>query len=326
MHPISSCRAAGAALLICSWAAQADTVTPGEVTSWGHPFCEDSSFVRGLAYDGNRYYVADAADHCIDGRPRDDTGRIYIYDRDGNLVKRIPEKPPVRGTFFPHGVATDGIRLWTGDYFGNTLYEYDIATGKLLRSFKSPVAFPIRLDYQASTRTLWLTGYGRPTVFQVRLDGSVRKRISISGYGPNASPAVDGRGDLWVAGIGLDNSARLARYASDSTELQAYASPTPWTALATNINNRAAGYLIDLPLVYNDATGHWDARFQHFSVTTVGGQTDRLNGFAVQCDNLRTGQSTAAHFGGPEHWNCEDGGLAVQPGDQVRVQITGTVR
>lgn len=315
------------AVLACSAApAWADRVTAGAVTAWGHPFCEDNSFVRGLAYDGHRYFVADAADHCIDGRQRDETGRIYIYDEQGRLIKRIPETPPVKGTFFPHGVATDGVRLWTSDYLGSTLYEYEIASGQLLRSFPSPVRSPIRLDYQASTQTLWLTAYGIPRVYQVNLDGSVRRRITVEGYGPNLSPALDGRGDVWVAGIQLDQpSPPLRRYASDASLLQAYDSPPVRTSLATDINDRSAGYLVDLKQVYVPASKRWEVRFQHFTVKTVGGQTSRLSGLAVQCGNLSTGQSVAAHFGGPTHWNCEDGGLAVQPGDPVQVQISGTV-
>ena len=302
--------------------AWADTVTPGEVTSWGHPFCEDYSFVRGLAYDGQRYYVADTADHCIDGRPRDNTGRIYIYDRQGTLIKRIPEEPPVRESFFPQGVATDGTRLWTSDYWGQQIYEYDIATGQLLRQFGSPVASPVSLDFQASTQTLWLTGYGDPQVYQVRLDGSVRSKFPTSGLGPLINPAVDGRGDLWLAGV-RGNTPKFRRVSSTGTVLQNYTEPG-WTSIATNIHDRAAGYVKDLKQIYNPATDRWEVHFQPFTVKTLGGRSDRLGDQAVQCDNLRTGQSTAAHFGGPEHWNCEDGGLAVRRGDPVRVTISGT--
>ncbi|HEX5687580.1 MAG TPA: hypothetical protein VFY73_26500 [Ideonella sp.] len=324
MHSIPWSRVAGAALLTCSWAAQADTVTPGEVTSWGHQVSAEGSSVRGLAYDGQHYYVADCNDYVIDGRPRDNTGRIYIYDQQGKLVKRIPEEPPVRGTFFPTGVATDGVRLWTSGYFRQEIYEYDVASGALNRKFASPVRNVVRLDFQASTQTLWLTGYGDPTVYQVKLDGRVRSRIPISGYGPNVAPAVDGRGDLWVAGNAIDGSNRLVRYDSRGAELQHYPGPTPFTGLATNINSRGAGYVIDLQQAYDPGTGRWLVHLQQFSVQTVGGRTSDLGAVTVQCDNQRSGQSVAAHFGSATHWNCLDGGLAVQSGDPVRVQITGT--
>jgi sugar lactone lactonase YvrE len=307
-----------------SWA---DTVVPGATTPWGHPFGTSESFVRGLAYDGHFYYVADAADHYIDKRPRDNTGRIYIYDRHGTLIKRVPEKPPVRGVFFPHGVATDGVHLWTTDYFGGRIYEYHIATGKLLRTFPSPIVQPIRLDYQASSKTLWLTGYGDPKVYQVNLNGRVRSSFAAGGLpGPNLNPALDGRGDLWVSGIGLDGSNQLKRFSSEGAPLQSYADPG-WTSMATNINDRSGGYVQDLPTVFNAAKNRWEARLQHFTVNTVGGRVHHgLTGLDVSCKNLTTAQTATAHFGEPSLWNCDDGGLIVRTGDQVRVEVTGMAR
>ena len=75
----------------------ADKIISGKTTSWGHPTTE-TSYIRGLAYDGHYYYVADCNDSLINNRPNDNTGRIYIYDNDGKLYKKIPEIPPVTGS------------------------------------------------------------------------------------------------------------------------------------------------------------------------------------------------------------------------------------
>ena len=233
----------------------------------------------------------------------------------------------MRGVFFPHGVATDGVNLWTTDYFGGRIYEYNIATGKLLRTLASPIVQPIRLDYQASSRTLWLTGYGDPKVYQLNLNGTLRSSFATSGLpGPNLNPALDGRGDLWVSGIGLDGSNQIKRFSSEGAPLQSYTDPG-WTSMATNINDRSSGYVQDLPAVFNAGKRRWEVRFQHFTVNTVGGRVNHgLTGLNVGCENVTTAQTAAAHFGEPWLWNCDDGGLIVQPGDQVRVEVTGTAR
>ncbi|MBM4202478.1 MAG: hypothetical protein FJ189_14505, partial [Gammaproteobacteria bacterium] len=84
-----------------------------KTTSWTHSYPEAN---RGLAYDGTYYYLA----HITYDVPR-----IDVYDDDG-LVKSIP-KPAGAGHFWPHGVAVDGQqkKIWTADYFGNTIYEMD---------------------------------------------------------------------------------------------------------------------------------------------------------------------------------------------------------
>ncbi|MEK8034781.1 hypothetical protein AACH06_28520 [Ideonella sp. DXS29W] len=313
-------------VLACSVPAWADRVKPVETTDWGHPFGDHNTTIRGLAFDGQRYYVADALDHFIDKRPRDNTGRIYIYDLEGHLIKRIPEVPPVKHTFFPHGVATDGKHLWTTDYFGNHIYEYDIDSGALLRTMASPVSSPVRIDYQKSTRTLWMAGYGNPAVTQVDLDGQVVSSITTSGFGPNLLPAVDGRGDLWVSGpIGLDNPAPFKRYADGGAVLQTY-EPVAWSSLATDIHNRSGGFVVDLKPVFNASLNRWESRFRRYDVDTVGGRTPGLSGASVRCENQRTAQAVTAHAGAPAQWNCEDGGLAVQAGDPIRIELTGTVR
>lgn len=306
--------------------AQADTLNPQPPTTWGHPYDADYSFVRGLAFDGQRIFVADCNDFAIDGRPRDDTGRVYIYAMDGTLIKRIPERPPVRGSYFPHGVATDGIRLWASGYFNSTIYEYDIDSGALLRQFPSPVASPIRMDYQASTGLLWVTGYGNPRVVAADLNGREVGGFMTSGYGPNLNAAVDGRGGFWVSdSIAFSTRRGNRRYGTDGTLLQTYDTPG-WVSIATDIHHRAAGYLRDLKPVQDPATGRWLVRFQRVTVNTVGGTATGLGETSVTCTNETSGQTVTARTASALGFNCEDAGLLRQPGDRVRVELTGTVR
>ena len=97
-------------------------------TSWSYPLDPDrpeESPIRGIAFDGHYYYITNIRDNYLDTppRPNDDTGRVYIYDTDGHFIKRIPESLMgiPQGTFFPHGVATDGVKLWMTDYWGSNI-------------------------------------------------------------------------------------------------------------------------------------------------------------------------------------------------------------
>jgi hypothetical protein len=304
--------------------ARADRLLPGETTTWGHPVDGGYSFVRGLAYDGRFYYVADCNDYFIDKRPNDFTGRIYIYDRRGQLIKRIPETPPVRGTGFGHGVATDGVRLWTTGHGDPHIYEYNVSSGQLLRRIDSPVELPIRLDFQAASQTLWLTAYNDPRVYQINLRGQVISTVTASGFGDGV-PALDGRGDLWLARAAGAGEGTIVRYAGDSTALQQpYAAQAYWS-MATDINDRTAGFVVDTAAAYNEERQRWEVRLQHYAVQTLGGRTRGVTSLAVDCRNVTTNQQATAHFGAPSLWNCEDGGLTVRSGDQVEIFVNGTV-
>lgn len=316
--------AAGLALLALG--ARADRQAPGRTTAWGHPSESSYSFVRGLAFDGRYIYVADANDYFLDDRPSDGTGRIYVYDLDGNLIRRFPEVPPVRGVNFPHGVAIDGERLWTADFVNGVIYEYEIATGRELRHFPSPVRWPFRFDYQAATNSLWATTYSSSMVYQIGLDGRLISSFDAAGFRGDMSLALDGRGDLWLADASATGGRRFERWTRDGRPLQTGYTDPPFWSIATHTGNRTAGYLRDLPPRYVDARGRFEARFEFVDVETVGGRTTDVAAPVVTCENLTTGQQATAHVGAPSAWNCEDGGLAVMSGDRIRIRVEGGAR
>jgi hypothetical protein len=234
-------------------------------TSWGFPY---AACIRGLAYDGHYYYIASCSDASIDGRPEDLTGRIYVYD-DNGFVKRFPENPPIRNSYFTHGVATDGIKLWTTDYWSGHIYEYEIASGNLLRTFNSPVANPVRLDFDSSTQTLWLTGYGNPKIYQVDLNGHIVSSFATTGYtANNKAVALDGKGGLWVSGISAEGGGSLLRRYTFSGQLveEFPGFTTGFWAMATNINNRTAGFIQDAAPALNSVTGRMEQKIEHFVV------------------------------------------------------------
>jgi hypothetical protein len=306
----------------------ADSIKFGPITTWGHrtaPGTEDT--LRGLAFDGHYYYVDDCNDYLIDGRPRDNTGRIYIYDRNGRLYKRIPETPPAagRGSFFPHGVATDGVKLWTTGYFDKHIYEYDIATGALLRTLESPVTQPIALDYQANTKTLWLTAYGDPRVYKVNLSGTIISSFTTSMPGPWITPSLDGRGGLWLSSSSVSGGPKaLKRYTTGGTFIKDYSAFEPgYTSMAAD-GTGLDTVVKDLAPKLNSVTGRWEARFQQFWLKALRGGTKSASSISVTCKNRTTNQTVLARIGtDTSSWNCEDGGLLVAPGDPVHIEIDG---
>lgn len=226
-------------------------------TAWGFPeeFC-----LRGLAYDGHYYYIAGC------GGAGFFTGRIYIYDENG-FVKQLPEDPPVDGVGFAHGVATDGVRLWTTDYFGGHIYEYEIASGHLSRSIDSPVSTPVRLEFDSSTQTLWVNGAEDPNVYQVDLNGRIVSSFSAGGYARSKSTPLDGMGGLWVDNAEGGSPSLLRRYtfAGELVE-EIPAFTTGHWAMATNIHDRSAGFIVDAEAAYNPATGRNEHKIQHYAV------------------------------------------------------------
>ena len=221
-------------------------------------------------------------------------------------------------------MATDGVKLWATDYWGSHIYEYNIATGEQKRKFKSPVKNPVRLDYQASTKTLWLTAYGDPKIYKIGLNGKILSSFTTSGFGVHINPALDGRGGLWLSTPeAIPSGPVLKRSTLDGTILKTYTGFEPgYWGVATNIFNRGSA-IKDLKPVFNPVTNHWESKFQHFRLQTVGGWNTGLSSQTVTCENLTTLQSTTAHAGRAEAWNCEDGGLTVNPGDQIRIEVTG---
>jgi len=241
------------------------------VTPWSHsqdvadPHVNNNP-IRGLAYDGHYYYIADIAEP---GYNR--AGTIYIYDENG-FVRKIPDTPPVQGVHFPHGVATDGVSVWTTDYWGRKVYQYDIETGQLVDQFSAPISSPVRLDYDQSTNTLWMTGYNNPNVYQVDMNGSVVSSFATTGLGVNIIIALDGAGGIWVASDEANAESGthppihlLKKYSLTGSLLEEYNFFTGWWAMATNINDRSDGFYQDTKPVIAPGSSTLLSRIEHYS-------------------------------------------------------------
>ena len=233
----------------------ADQLVPRleRTTTWS---AEDSGYIRGLAYDGKYYYVA------VTGP----AGHIDIYDENG-FVKRLNEA----SIYYPSGVATDGTKLWTADYLGGYIYEYLIETGELLRTFTSPISQPVRLDFDATTQTLWMTGYANLNVYQVDLNGVIVSSFPTSGLGVNINVALDGKGGLLVATSEAngENINLLRRYSLTGALLEDCPNfYTAYWAMATNINDRGYGFIQDTEPIFNSITGKYEVHFKHYRFTS----------------------------------------------------------
>jgi hypothetical protein len=290
----------------------ADTIVEGRITSWGHS-CQTndpaSDCVRGVAFDGRHWYVADFRHG------------VFIYDDKGNQIKHFPVN-------FAHGVATDGARLWSSDYFFGHIFEYDISTGALLKTLNPPQPDPrkagtLSLDYNPGDRSLWVTAYNDPIIYQMSAEsGAVMSTVVTQGFGgPNKRAMLDGRGDLWVGGATLEHNDELWRYDKQSHLLQQLTG-TGYISIGMNINNRERGYVRDLAPTcrHGDCSQH----FQFMRALTTGGSTRNLTALTVTCRNVTTGMSSPAHFGGDALWNCEDAGFIANPGDVIHIDVDGS--
>jgi len=221
-------------------------------TSWSH---EEPELLRGLAYDGTYYYIGQIVNNP----------RIDIYS-DTGFVKSIPVPPGV-DWLFPHGVAVDGHqqKIWATDYFGRTIFEFDFATGSLIRTIPSPIpANPISLAYDPVTQTLWMTGWNHPSVFNVSLQGTILSSFTTSGYGIGRTVAIDGSGDLLVGG-GDGDVSFLRRYSPTGVVIEEFQGLASNLQIATNVNDRDAGFFRNGPTFYNPATGRDEFRIEHYA-------------------------------------------------------------
>ena len=225
-------------------------------TSWSH---EEPQSNRGLAYDGTYYYIGQIVKNP----------RIDIYS-DTGFIKSIPVPAGV-DWLFPHGVAVDGHqqKIWATDYFGRTIFEFDFATGSLIRKIPSPIpANPLRLAYDPVSQTLWMTGYGNPRVYNVSLQGTILSSFTTSGYGVGKAIAVDGSGSLLVGdgeNGGDGGVTLLRRYSPTGAVLEEFPDFGSQWDIATNVNDRDAGFFRTGPAFFNPATGRDEYRIEHYA-------------------------------------------------------------
>ena len=145
-------------------------------TPWKTP---NRGRVRGFATDGEFYYVGDYA-----------LARILKYDRQGNLVDEIGKNGP-RYDMLGHGVTTDGTSVWSSDYSGRRIHQFDITANREAASWEIPMkGNPTSLAY--ADGKLVVTTYGRKFLHLVSLDGKLLDTFPI--FGQWGIPiAFDGR-------------------------------------------------------------------------------------------------------------------------------------
>ncbi len=141
--------------------------------------------VRGLAvYDGvfyvGHYQQATVAAYDAGGR------RLCVY----RLERRRP--------FLGHGVATDGKSLWTTDYSGKTIFEFDRETGRLRRQFAwAGPGNPTRMECDG--RDLYVTAYRDPTVYRIGRDGRLLAKFKTDSTDENLQIALTDADTLLIS-------------------------------------------------------------------------------------------------------------------------------
>ncbi len=177
--------------------------------------------VRGLAVHAGVFYVGHYQ-----------KAAVVAYDQTGRQIRTYQVMP--RKTFLGHGVATDGKSLWTSDYSGRTIFEFDLETAKLIRSFAwTGPGNPTRLECDG--KDLLVGVYRNPTVFRVSHEGKILRRFKTASTDENLQLALTGDGVLIVS----DRPGnRLLLYGTDGQPLgQVLGAGGRWV-LATDVANR----------------------------------------------------------------------------------------
>lgn len=114
-----------------------------------------------LAADGGRLFVV-----AIAGLGAPDRGRVYEIASDGSVILDRFELP-----FRGGGLASDGKRLYIGDFDGTTI-RVTTLSGHGIDAFDTDVR-PAGLAYDFATGTLWAISQFNGLLHQLSLDGEL---------------------------------------------------------------------------------------------------------------------------------------------------------
>lgn len=121
--------------------------------------------------------------------------------------------------FFGHGAASDNKSVWTSDYFGGNVFEFDIGSGRLVKTWQVPLAVT-RMDYDPWTKSLVLTAYNDPTIYIYSLEGELRGSIPVTLCGSNIGVSVLKKGYLVMGAPGAGDSDRTLYFYDRSGNLK----------------------------------------------------------------------------------------------------------
>jgi hypothetical protein len=166
---------------------------------------------RGFCFTND--YIIVARIRWVDGK-----GCLDIFNKSGKFIKRIV------GTseFFGHGAASDNVYVWTTDYFDhNTVYQFEIETGRLVNKWRFDMGNPIRIEYDTTNNTLLLTAYAQSKVYRYSPEG---KQINVydttkSGVNMTVSIGNDGYYVLYTPAGSDQPKSILYKYSSKWVEL-----------------------------------------------------------------------------------------------------------
>ncbi|MBN1346229.1 MAG: hypothetical protein JXQ73_26305 [Phycisphaerae bacterium] len=177
--------------------------------------------LRGLALHNGVFYVGHYQN-----------GTVAAYDASGRKLRVYQVEP--RKPFLGHGVATNGVSLWTSDYSGKTIYEFDVKSAKLERSFTwTGPGQPTRMECDG--QDLLITTYRDPTVYRVGRDGKILHTFRTDSTDENLQIAlVDDRKLL----VSDSPRGRLLIYDTHGKKLGEVPSSGGRWAIATDVSNR----------------------------------------------------------------------------------------
>ena len=172
-------RTAHALLLVAMFALpSATSAFPGDVV---HELQAPGRTCTGLAYDGERIWVADHGSDAL----------IAIDASSGKLAGEL-KSPGYR----PAGLAFDGEQLWNVDVAQARLFRLRTEDGLITRSIPAPVETPRALAWDGGA--LWVSDDTGRSVHQVDpIDGTTMREVSFPGQSVDGL-AHDGR-YLWIA-------------------------------------------------------------------------------------------------------------------------------
>lgn len=211
---------AAAAALAAIAAAQATAPATGEPSE--RAFAIEAARAGGMAYDGERLWLADR------GVPE-----IVAIDPDtGEVTDRIAAPGP-----WPEGVAWDGTLLWVSDSEEKKLYGIDPRSKLVTRRFDSPVDTPQGMAWDG--RNLWLadgkkihrlSGDDGTTISSFTAPGAGARRTEMLGmaFDPGTGRNRTESGYMWIADREKDEIYRMSLDRGDIVDM--FPSPGPYPA------------------------------------------------------------------------------------------------
>jgi len=170
-----------------------------------------------------------------------------------------------------YGVAVDASdNVWVANAYGGNVSKINGATGALIDNYSvGPVPKAVAVD---ASNHVWITNSDDSTITELNVsDGSLVGTYSAGGVGGNGV-AVDGDGNIWVAG-----GSGVAKLNGTTGDLIETFSPcTNPTGVAVDANNN-----VWVACMYSDAVARYNASDNSFIGTYSAGATSNPVGISI---------------------------------------------